>query len=311
MHHTVDCSETVNRWDRSLEPRVTVESGDTLTVEMRDASDGQVYPEMTADEFAAIDSDRVHGLTGPIGIKEATPGSVLEIRILGFELEGWGWTAIIPEAGLLGDEFEEHFVQIWEFDNGHARSLPGVAVPLHPFCGIVGVQRETTGAFRTHPPGPWGGNLDVRHLTAGASLFLPVFTEGAGLCLGDGHSAQGDGEVSGTGIEAPMTVEIEVAVHDSMSCSGPQIVAGETSQRSQLASAGDRAFVASAEDPTTAARRATRRAIDHITSRHGLSREQAYVLCSVALNLEISQIVNDPMTTVTGYLPNGIFETPD
>lgn len=307
MHHTIDRSETVNRWDRSLPPRLTVQSGDTLTVEMRDASDGQVHPNMSAEEFAEIDSDRVHGLTGPINIEEARPGSVLEVRIHEIELEGWGWTAIIPEAGLLGDEFEEHFIQIWEFQDGFTQSLKNVTVPLEPFCGIIGVQREMAGSFRTHPPGSWGGNLDVRHLTSGSSLFLPVFTDGAGLCLGDGHAAQGDGEVSISGIEAPMNVEIELIVHKNMSCDGPEIITQGGLEPVYFIDSKHRAFVASAENAKMAARDATRRAIDYITDNHELSRQEAYVLCSVALRLKISQIVNDPMTTVTGYLPDDLF----
>lgn len=307
MHYTLDRSETVNRWDRSHPPRVTVQSGDTLTVEMRDASDGQVHPEMSSEEFAKIDSDRVHGLTGPIYIEEAEPGNVLEVRILGIELEGWGWTAIIPEAGLLGDEFEKHFLQIWEFEDRFTHSLQNVTVPLEPFCGIVGVQRESTGSFRTHPPGPWGGNIDVRHLTSGSSLFLPIFTDGAGLCLGDGHAAQGDGEVSISGIEAPMTVEIELIVHEDKRCDGPEIITQDGLEPAYFTDSGHRAFVASAETSHIAASQATRRAIDYIIDNYSLSREEAYVLCSVALRLKISQIVNEPMTTVTGYLPDALF----
>lgn len=308
MHHTIDRSETVNQWDRSLPPRVTVQSGDTLTVEMRDASDGQVHPDMTAEAFSKIDSDRVHGLTGPIEIAEATPGSVIEIRILEINLEGWGWTAVIPGAGLLGDDFEDHFLQIWDFEEGYTRSLPGVAIPLEPFCGIVGVQRKQAGSFRTHPPGPWGGNMDVRHLTSGSSVFLPVFTEGAGLCLGDGHAAQGDGEVSVTGIEAPMTVKIEIIVHHDKSCDGPELVTKKGIEPSEFTESVHQGFIASAENPRTAAKRATRRAIDHIVNEYNLTREQGYVLCSAALRLKINQIVNDPMTTVTGYLPEALFQ---
>jgi len=307
MHHELDSSETVNWWDRSIDPRVTVEPGDTVTAHMRDASDGQVHPGMSHEEFAAIDSERVHGLTGPIRVEGARPGGVLEVRIQEYQLEGWGWTGIIPGAGLLDDEFEEHFLHIWEFEDGYTESLPGTRVPLDPFCGIVGVQRDRDGEFGTRPPGPWGGNMDVRHLTAGSRLFLPVHTEGAGLCVGDGHAAQGDGEVSVTGIEAPMAVTFEVRYHDERSLSGPELVTTPGLEPAEVEAESCRAFVESAETARPAARRATLRAMEYSTDRTELSREQAYVLCSVALGLTISQTVNDPMMTVTGYLPESVF----
>ena len=167
QHHYLDRSTTYNRWNRDYAFRQTIESGDRITLEMKDASDAQVKPGMTAAEFAKIDTTRIHALTGPIEIVGAEPGDSLQIDILGYEHEGWAWTSIIPGLGLLKDDFKEHFLFHWKLEGEQTRSMPGVTLDLHPFCGIIGVQREEPGEFRTRPPGVWGGNMDVKHLSKG------------------------------------------------------------------------------------------------------------------------------------------------
>jgi len=281
--------------------------GDSITIETRDASDGQVHPVMTSAEFAEIDTGRIHGLTGPVAIDGAAPGDALEVVIDGYEHEGWAWTSIIPGLGLLDDAFEKHFLHIWKLGENETTSMPGTRLELRPFAGIIGVQRAESGSFRTRPPGPWGGNMDVRHLTEGARLFLPVFTEGAGLCTGDCHAAQGDGEVSINGMEAPMKVHFTVHLHKGMKLQGPfAITPGE--QVPVRYSAGNwLTFIESDPDPREAARRIILRAIDHIRERIKVSPEEACVLCSVVLDLKLSQVVNVPMATVSGYLPEAIF----
>jgi acetamidase/formamidase len=308
MHHRLDRSVSVTRWDRETPPRLTVSPGDAVTAELRDASDGQVHPGMSHEAFGRIDDDRIHALAGPIEVDGAEPGDVVEVHLQAYDHEGWGWTGIVPGLGLLPDEFTEPYLQIWEFDGDRTRSLPGVTVPLDPFCGIVGVQRAERGSFRTRPPGPWGGNVDVQHLTAGSVLSLPVYAEGAGLCVGDGHAAQGDGEVCVTGIEAPMTVRFEVRLRTDRSLAGPELRTPAPDPDGRPASRS-RAFVASAETAEAAAEGATRRALSFVHDRTDLSREQAYVLCSVALDLRLSQLVNEPMVTVTGYLSESIFDS--
>lgn len=309
MQHTLDRTQVVNRWSTDYPPRLCIQPGDTVVVQTRDASDAQVHPGMNSEEFAGIDTTRIHALTGPIRVEGAAPGDRLVIRILDYRHKGWAWTSIIPGLGLLAEDFKNHFLHIWELEETVTRSMPGLVIPLAPFCGIIGVQPGTPGEMRTRPPGVYGGNMDVRHLVAGSTLHLPVLTEGAGLCLGDAHAAQGDGEVSINGMEAPMEVTIQVELEKNTAPEGPFIECPVPLDPPTIAQSGHHIFVESDPDPLEAARRVVRRAIDYLGQRLGLSPEQAYVTCSVTLRLKLSQVVNVPQVTVSGYLPEGIFQT--
>ncbi|MCH6258207.1 acetamidase/formamidase family protein [Puniceicoccaceae bacterium K14] len=307
-HHSLDRSITYNRWNRAYEPRVTIEAGDTITLAMNDASDGQVHPEMTGEEFGRIDSDLIHALTGPVAIAGAEPGDQLKIEIQEYQHEGWAWTCLHPVRGLLEGFVKEHYLHIWKLEGNQTKSMPGLTLDLRPFCGIIGLQRADEGEFRTRPPGPFGGNMDVKHLTAGSTLFLPVSIPGAGLCAGDSHAAQGDGEVCINGMEAPMSVTFKVDLIKDTPLAGPYIQTPGELISPRYAAKPFHAFVESDEDPRTACKRVVLRAIDYLIGRVGLSQEQAYITCSVVLDLKVSQLVNVPMTTITGYLPEAIFD---
>jgi acetamidase/formamidase len=308
VHHRIDSTRTCNRWNRSLPAIHSVAPGDTVALAMKDASDGQVTPGMSAAEFSRIDRSRIHALTGPIHVDGAEPGDTLEIEILGFEHEGWAWTSVTPGMGALGSEFTEPFLQFWKLEDGFTRSVAGVTLDLHPFCGIIGVQRSEVGEFRTRVPGAFGGNMDVRHLGAGARLLLPVFAPGAGLCAGDAHAAQGDGEVSINGMEAPMTVTLRLNLKKGQSLDGPYAVVLPSLVPPRYLSKPFHVFIESDEDPLVAARAAVRRAMAYLEKRLGISRELALVLCSVVLDLKISQMVNAPVTTISAYIPEAIFD---
>jgi acetamidase/formamidase len=266
---------------------------------------------MTAEAFSKIDTMRIHALTGPIAVDGAEPGDRLIIEILKYVHEGWGWTSIIPGLGLLDKDFDQHFLHTWELEESVTRSMPGLTLPLAPFCGLIGVQPQETGEHRTRPPGAHGGNMDVRHLIAGATLHLPVFSTGTGLCFGDAHAAQGDGEVSINGIEAPMTVTARVSLDKGTAPSGPFVECPRPLDPPAIANGAHLIFIESDPDALEASRRIVRRAMSYLSQRLGLSRQQAYVTCSVVLRLKLSQVVNRPMVTVSGYLPEGIFTTPD
>ncbi len=307
-HHHISDAAVCHRWDNRRAPLIAVEPDCRLTLRLRDASDNQVRRGMTVAEFAAIDPGRVHALTGPIQIEGSLPGDSLEITFEEFLHDGWGWSGILPGRGLLPDDFPERDLLFWDIDpDDHTRSLPGVALPVNPFCGIVGVQRAEPGEFRTHPPGPFGGNLDIRHLTRGAVLRLPVLTPGAGLCLGDAHLAQGDGEVCINGIEAPVTVTVRVRLLRGASIAGPQLSHPGPLLPPRINAGNWHATFASERDPIAAARSVVRQAIEYIVRRIGCRPAEAYILCSVALDLKICQLVNQPVVTVGGYLPLSIF----
>lgn len=306
-HHHLDHSVTTSRWNRELEPRLNIESGDEVTLEMLDASGGQVQPGMSSEAFASIDTTRIHALTGPVAIESAEPGDVLKIEILSVEHLGWAWTSIIPGLGLLENRFTRHTLHHWKLEGDRTTSMPGVALRLAPFCGVMGVQRAEPGEFRTRPPGPWGGNMDVKHLIAGTELYLPVFVPGAGFCAGDSHGAQGDGEVCINGMEAPMRATFRFTVLKNQSLTGPQAKVPRVNLTPTYDEKPWTAFIESDENPRLACQRIVERAMAAIGERTSLSDEQAYILCSVVLDLKVSQLVNVPMTTVTGYLPEAIF----
>jgi acetamidase/formamidase len=259
---------------------------------------------MTAEEFLAIDRTRIHALTGPVWVDSAEPGDVLQIDVLTTRHASWGWSSVIPGLGFLKDRFREPYLFHWHLDGESTRSLFPAVVPIRPFLGVMGVARAETGAFRTRPPGPFGGNLDVRELCAGSRLYLPVFVAGALFSCGDGHAAQGDGEVCINGIECPLDVTLRFELHKQQPLAGPIV---EASERLACDSSPDAwVVVETGADLADSARGATNRMIDLLVSRWGLSEVHAYILCSVALKLRLSQVVNEPVYTVSAALSKQI-----
>jgi acetamidase/formamidase len=301
--HSLSAEPTHSRWNRNLEPRLEIASGDTVHMECVDSSGGQVRAGMTAQEFLGIDRGRIHALTGPIAIQGAEPGDTLEIDILEVQHQGWGWTSILSGLGFLKERFAEPFLFHWKLEPDITRSLFPAVVPLGPFCGVMGVAPAEDGEFRTRPPGSFGGNMDVRDLTAGAKLYLPVLNAGALFSAGDAHATQGDGEVCINGIECPADVTLRFHLHKHRSFSGPLIALGSSRRRS---GSGEWVVVESAPDALTAARAATSRMVDLLCSHWGFSPEHAYVLCSVAMDLRLSQVVNEPMITVAATVAKDV-----
>jgi acetamidase/formamidase len=302
--HALSAEPTHSLWDRTLEPRLHIEPGDQVHFECVDASGGQVHPGMTVDEYQNIDRTRIHALTGPVWIEGAEPGDVLQIDVLATQHRGWGWSSIIEGLGFLKDRFRTPYLFHWQLDGNETSSLFPAVLPIRPFLGVMGVARAEDGSFRTRPPGPFGGNLDVRELCAGSKLYLPVYNPGALFSCGDGHAAQGDGEVCINGIECPLDVTLGFHLHKQQPLSGPLV---ESSESVAPDTRGDAwVVVESAENIAEAARGATNRMIDLLVSSWGFSEAHAYILCSVALKLRLSQVVNEPMYTVSGAITKSI-----
>lgn len=296
-------------WDHTIPPVARVRSGDVVSFDLLDASCGQITDASTADAIRALDFSRVDQVNGPIYVEGARPGATLEIEFLDFTPASWGWTAIIPGFGLLADEFTEPALKIWDLSDGRdgwAAFAPGINIPLAPFCGEVGLAPAADGALSTIPPYRHGGNMDTKHLTMGARLWLPVEVEGGLFSIGDGHAAQGDGEVCGTAIETPMRAEVRLTVRDDIRVVEPQFrTAGPIAARTN---AGPfHATDGIGPDLMAAARNAIRHMIDHLGEAHGLSRADAYMLCSVAVDLKICEIVDAPHWVVAAFLPEVIF----
>ena len=198
-------------WDASVPPLLHVPSGSEVWFDVLDASCGQITDRSTAADLETLDFSRLDQVAGPIHVDGAEPGDVLEVELLEFHPADWGWTASIPGFGLLADDFPEAALRITRLAEDLGELLPGVRIPLAPFCGVLGL--ASPGEPRsTIPPTYSGGNMDTRHLTAGSRLWLPVSVPGAAFSLGDGHAAQGDGEVGGTAIECPMRTEAIVGI---------------------------------------------------------------------------------------------------
>jgi acetamidase/formamidase len=293
-------------WDRSIEPIASVASGDVVEFDANDAGNAQLSASATLDDLKAVDFSRVDQVNGPIAVEGAEPGDTLEIELLDFQPGDWGWTAVFPDFGLLGEDFTEHALRISRLDGHHGELLPGVRIPLAPFCGELGVAPPTEGAHSTIPPDVYGGNMDTRHLTAGTKLFLPVFAPGGRFSLGDGHAAQGDGEVCGTAIETHMRVQLRLTVRKDLHVPAPQfLTAGPLAQSTNTGPYYATDGVG--PDLMAAARDATRRMIEYLSRERDLDPVDAYMLCSVAGDLKISEIVDAPNFIVTMYFPLSVF----
>ena len=257
---------------------------------------------MTLAEYLKIDRDRIHALTGPIFVDAAEPGDVLQVNVLDVAHKGWGWTSVVSGLGFLKQRFSEPFFFVWKLEGDVSKSIAPAVVPLRPFCGVMGGAPAQDGEFRTRPPGIFGGNMDVRELCAGATLYLPVLNRGALFSAGDAHAAQGDGEVCINGIECPADVTLRFQVHKQHSLPGPLLETPASRKLESDAESGEWIVVESAPDATAAARAATSRMIDLLADRWGFSAVHAYLLCSVAMNLRFSQVVNEPIHTVSAAI---------
>ena len=258
---------------------------------------------MSLPEYLTIDRSLIHALTGPVFVSGAEPGDVLQIDVLDVAHQGWGWTSVVEGLGFLKNRFADPFFFLWELEREVSRSLAPSVVPLRPFCGIMGVAPDADGEFRTRPPGTFGGNMDVRELCSGATLYLPVLNPGALFSVGDAHAAQGDGEVCINGIECPVDATLRFHLHKRRPLKGPIV---ESSPRVKQDLENAWIIVESRTDATVAAQAATSRMIDLLVDRWGFRDVHAYLLCSVALHLKLSQVVNEPMFTVSASIPKSV-----
>ena len=300
---------THRRWDVDIEPVLQVEPGDVVVVETDDFAGGQIGRDSTHEDLLALDFDTIYPLAGPIHVAGAEPGDVLAVELLGFELPDWGWAAIIPGLGLLPPgEFEDPYLKFFDLTQGDTTEFaPGVRIAVEPFCGTTGVPGAGMHEEPIPPPHAGGGNIDLRHLTAGSTLYLPVGVPGGLLSLGDGHAAQGDGEVCVSGLECQMRTTIRVSVERGMSLRSPALRRPPGSLTPRVDSGGWFATTGVEPDLMEGARAAVRAMIEHLVDRRGLTREDAYVLCSLAADLKITEVVDAPNWIVACFLPDAVF----
>jgi acetamidase/formamidase len=305
--HVLPSDRVHYRWDVANEPVARVESGDVLVVETREVSDGQVTPSSRSEDIPGLDWGRVYPLAGPVWVEGAEPGDTLAVELQELEAGEWGWAAIIPGFGLLPDDFAEPYLRVFDLTGGDTTRLrEDIRIPVAPFFGTMGVCPAGAHALEVMPPGVFGGNMDTRQLVQGATLYLPVQVEGALLSCGDAHAAQGDGEVCVTGIETSMRARLRITLEQGRSIPAPQYsTPGPLLPRADTGPWFGTTGVG--PDLYTAARDAVRAMVERLAHEHGLSREDAYVLASLTVDLKISEIVDAGQYVVSALLPLSIF----
>jgi len=296
MHHHLSSSPETVHWgwfDAALPHVLTIASGDRITIDSLSGGPANlpgegfgVPPELLQVHAKSQRRLPGHILTGPVAVQGAQPGDVLEVRIIDVTLrQDWGYTFVRPLAGALPNEVEAFEQIISRLDREKKVGLLpwGLEIPLRPFFGVMGVAPPPAwGSISSIQPRAHGGNLDIKELVPGSTLYLPVFIEGAGFSVGDGHAVQGDGEICTTAIETALTGTFELHVRKDLRLDYP---AAETPSH----------LVTMGMDPDldTAARDALRRMIDRVTQETGLSRARAMMLMSLVADVRVSQLVNE------------------
>ena len=310
IDHTIHRHQHHFGWDNANPPVRAVAPGETVEFEVMEASGGQLGPDSTVTDVAALDFGLVNPVTGPVRIDGAEPGDALRVAIESFTPSGWGWTANIPGFGLLADQFPEPALHLWRYDAGSlapAAYGPGGRVPLKPFCGTIGVAPAASGLHSIVPPREVGGNMDIRDLSAGTVLHLPVAVTGALFSVGDTHATQGDGEVCGTAIESPMELALTFDLVKGANLAFPRFeTSGPVSRH--LDAKGYHVTTGIGPDLFEGARAAVSAMIDLLGTLHGLAAVDAYLLCSVCADLRISEVVDQPNWVVAFYFPKVVFD---
>jgi acetamidase/formamidase len=294
----LDAENTHNKFSSKIEPRLRVPSGAIVQVETKEATDRQLSPKSTSADVAKVDPEPIHPLTGPIYVEGADPGDTLAVTLHDIEIGDWGWVAVFPGFGFLAEEFTEPYLRTFALgkDKEHIDFGNGIRVPLDPFPGVMGVAPAAEEMLSTIPPRENGGNMDNRHFTAGTTVYFPVQVKGALFSIGDAHAAQGNGEVCGTALEAPMRLILELRV----------IEGGRKLAEPEYETARDYAVTAIGTTIDEAAKKATGFMVDYLSAEHGLERRDAYLLASLAADLEISEVVDMPHYLVSMHIPKAV-----
>jgi len=296
-------------WDEGHEPALAVDDGDTVVVWTRDVSDDQIGPDSDVSVLAGLDLSRLYPLAGPIHVNGAAPGDTLAVEILDIHTQGWGWVAILPELGLLPDDFPDPYLKILDLSRGDfAWFREDIAIPIEPFFGTMGVCPAGAQEQSVMPPGNFGGNLDIRQLVRGTTLYLPVYVDGALFSCGDAHAAQGDGEVCVTGLESPMYGALRFTVQKGRTILSPQYQTAPGSLTRQVDDGAWYGTTGVGGDLYVAAQDAIRAMVAHVSQTYGMSGEDAYLLASLCVDLKISEIVDAGQYIVSALLPLAVFK---
>jgi len=307
IHH-LDDTQPHAFWDNSYPARLRIQPGDTVVFETLEGTGNQIRPDSTSGVLTTLNLASIHALTGPVYVEGAELGDALVVDIISIKHKGWGYNAVIPHIGLLPDDFPEPYLHHYKLGEAACEFRPDIQIPYEPFCGVMGVAPREPGRFSTFPPRENGGNIDVRHLTPGSKVFIPVQVPGALFSCGDCHSAQGDGEVNGTGIETAMTVTLTFTLQKDANIPELRFITPPGKKLTVADEGGYFVVTAHGPDLFKNSQQAIRYMIDHLASEYNMTREQAYCLCGAAVDLKISEVVNMPSWMVSAYLPLSIFK---
>ena len=292
--YTLTHEQTHYKFSSTITPVLSVPDGAVIEAFTEEASDRQLDLQSTATDVTAVSFDPIHPITGPVFVEGAQPGDVLAVKLHKIESGDWGWTGIFPGFGYLADEFTEPYLKTFAIDKD-AETIPfndKIKLPLKPFPGVMGVAPPTDSLLSTIPPRANGGNMDDPHLVEGTTVYFPVFVEGALFSIGDTHATQGLGEVSGTAIEAPMRIVYQI-----------NVIKGKGYLKEPQYETDDYYAVTGFGTTIDAAtKKAIAYMVDYLVAEHGLSRQEAYVLCSLAGDLHIAEVVDVPNMLVTMHM---------
>ncbi|MBH11132.1 MAG: acetamidase [Candidatus Marinimicrobia bacterium] len=295
VDHYLSADQKHNKFSRTIEPVLKVESGVVIQAETSEASDGQLGKNATLEDLKNIDFDPIHPLTGPVYVENAKVGDILAVDLLKIDLHDYGWQAIVGGFGFLTDRFPNPKLSIYDIDtNSKTINYKNkVKIPLKPFAGVMGVAPDTDELLSTIPPRENGGNMDDPSIVEGTTVYFPVLVDGALFSIGDTHAVQGLGEVCGTALESPMTITYRVRVlKGKVPIPEPQYENDEIY-----------AVTGFGETIDIATKKAVNYMVDHLSSNYDLTEEEAYMLCSLVGDLKIAEVVDVPNMLVTMHFP--------
>lgn len=307
--HQLDKQAIHNKWDRDLKPALTVNPGDTVVFETPEITKGQITRTSTVKVMETLDFSPIHQISGPVAVRGVEPGDTLVVKIDSVKPKDWGYSFVLPGFNLLKDDaaFQTPYLKVWDLTKGDRSEFkPGIVVPFEPFCGVMGLAPGEPGEHSTVPPRRVGGNLDIRQLVAGTTLYLPVEVAGGLFSCGDVHATQGDGEVCGTGIEMESLVTITFDVIKGQNLPELQFTMSGAMTGSWNTK-GWHCTSAHGPDLWENTQNAIRYMIAWLKANKGLTDHEALVLCSVCVDLKIAEVVDAPNWIVTAALPLGIF----
>jgi acetamidase/formamidase len=280
-----------------------IDDGDSVTFDINDVWSWGIRENTRASDLPHLDAEKLYPLAGPVYVKGAKPGDALVVEVLDVAVDDFGWTAILPGFGIL-EEFRKPFLYKWNLkDKRFATFENSIKVPLKPFCGVLGVAPDAKGSFRVGPPGKHGGNMDIRHLTKGSYVKIPVWVPGALFSAGDVHAAMGDAEVCICAIECAGTAKLSFHLEKNAKLPAPQyFTRGDKQPRKGY-------YGTTGIDPDlwTAMQLSVRNMISHLTKKYRLTPEEAYVLCSVAADVRVHEAVDKPNWVVGTMISQDIF----